>query len=121
MAKFSDIFTNPAKYKEHTLRKHSTVVDDRKIGFVLATKTYSYDTFALNKAEFDGLMTGLREGRVAEAYVVFARISDWNSSPTYVAEIDAEKLENQLTSIEPRRGKLGPFYALDDTIADPPW
>ena len=57
---------------------------------------------------FDGLMTGLREGRVAEAYVVFARISDWNSSPTYVAEIDAEKLE-KYAQYHKQKGEAGEF------------
>jgi hypothetical protein len=114
---FHDIFTNPAKYKQHGQRKYSTMVDDRLIGIVLATKNYSYDTFALNKNEYDDLLAAMRDGRIAGAVVVGATINaNGNYDPTYVGEIDAEKLALQLTGIEPRHGRFGPFYVLDDYI-----
>jgi hypothetical protein len=122
MTKFSDIFTNPARYKQHGLRKYSVVIDDLLTGIVLATQTDGFYRPALNKAEFDGLLEAKREGRIAEAYIVVAQIN--GRTRTYCGEIEAERLVTQLNGVVPRTGQFGEFYVLPDHIfvgADAPF
>jgi hypothetical protein len=90
-------------------------VDGHLCGIVLATKSYRYDTFALNKGEFDDLLGGKRDGRLAHVFVVGVTTHRGGKyDPQYVGEIDAEKLEKQLIGVEPRPGQFGPFYTLDN-------
>jgi hypothetical protein len=115
---FSDIFTNTKKYQRHGWHKYSITDDDGRItGFVVATKdtNSNYDRgYLLNKGEHDDLMGAKRVGRIADAFVIAARINGGNEPPTYVAEINAEELK--LTGIQPRNGRAGPFYILDDYV-----
>jgi hypothetical protein len=112
---FHDICTNPARYDQQDSRKFTVTVDGHLIGIVLATKNYAFDTFALNKGEFDDLLDAKRDGRVAGIYVVGRTTYNGGKyDPKYVGEIDGEKLEKQLIGVDPRPGRFGPFYVLND-------
>jgi hypothetical protein len=122
MARFEDIFTHPTKYKQHGLRMYSVENDSQITGIVLATRGYSFDTFALNKPEFDRLLAAKRDGRIADAIVVGAVQKGGNNPFTYCGEMDAGQLETQLTGVEPRTGRFGAFYTLADcTFSNPPF
>jgi hypothetical protein len=115
MSLFNDIFTNPEKCRQIGFRKYTVIVNGQLYGIVLATKTPGYDSFALNKGEFDDLLKGKRDGKLAGAFVVGATTYNGGKyDPVYVGEIDAEVLEKRLP--EPRYGRFGEFYALWDYI-----
>src|SRR5258705_6348023 len=88
-------------------------IDGRKIGVVLATMNQGYDSYALNKAEFDRLLAARRDGRLDGAFVVIAK-TNGSTTPTYCGEIDAEELDSQLRGLTPRSGRFGEFYVLPD-------
>jgi hypothetical protein len=110
---FHDIFES-TRFTQHGPRKYSVMTDDGLVGIVLATKNYNFDSFALNKFEFDSLLAAKRDGRLVRVVVVAARNNGGNNPPTYCGEIDAEKLADQLNGIVPRNGRFGEFYVLAD-------
>jgi hypothetical protein len=118
--RFSDICTNPARYDQIGQRKFTVTVDDLLYGIVLATKGPSYDSFALNEGELRDLLAARRAGRIAGAVIVaITTYSGGTYNPTYFGEIDAEKLATKLEGVEPRHGRFGKFYTLDNyTFAD---
>jgi hypothetical protein len=114
--KFQDIFTNPELIKWHDWRKGIATVDGCRWGIVVATKSEDFNSFALNKREFDDLRAAMRDGRVAGAVVVGAttHYAEGKYHRMYVDETDAEKLATKLKDVAPKHGRFGEFYVLDD-------
>jgi hypothetical protein len=108
----ADIFADTS-FTKYGPRKYLAEIDGRRIGVLLATKNSGFDTFALNKAEFDHLLAAKLAGRIDEAFVVAAKING-STPPSYCGEIDAELLEGSLKRFTPRIGSLGDFYVLQD-------
>jgi hypothetical protein len=112
---FHDIYTNSTSYNQCGQRKYTVMVDGLLYGIVLATKSYRYDTFALNKAELEDGLAAKRAGRLARVFVVAVTTHNGGKyDPQYVGEIDAEKLERSLTGVQARYGQFGEFYTIDN-------
>jgi hypothetical protein len=120
---FSDIVENPlpGHYKRHGQRKLTRKEGERLIGIVEATNYGTYKDFALNQRELADLLAAKRAGRLAGAFVVATANKKDNGDRwqhRYVGQIDAEKLEEMLTGIQPRSGQFGPFYTLEEHYFD---
>jgi hypothetical protein len=98
--------------------RHYGEIDGVKIAVVLATKNPSFDNWALNKPDFDRGISGKRDGRVDEAYVVAAKVNGVGV-PKYCDQIEAEELLLKLANEEPRIGRYGEFYVIGSHVWSP--
>lgn len=90
-------------------------VDGVRAAVVLATRSPGYDTYALNKGDFDRLLAGKRGGKVDAAYVVITEINALGAR-TYRGDMEAERLGEMLKGVPPRDGRFGAFYTLPPSI-----
>ena len=97
------------------------VIDDKKIGVVLATMAPHRDDFALNKGEFERVLNGERDGKVNQAFVVAAKLNGGRSLE-YQGADRAEAVLARLGNLRTFRGVYGEFWSLQlyDIIDDPP-
>ena len=63
--------------------------DGAKIGIVVATLNPSFFEHALNKAAMERVLASLRNGKIDEGYVVFARVD--NSQPAHVHGLPGDR------------------------------
>jgi hypothetical protein len=114
-AVLAGMFTDP-RFRELNRYRLFANIDGIKIGVVLATKSPRYDNFALNKTDMERLLAGKRNGKIDQAFVVMARVSDIGALLTYVDWIEAERLHDMLKGMRPRNGVFGEFWTLPPSI-----
>jgi hypothetical protein len=91
--------------------------DGAKIGIVVATLNPGFFEHALNKAAIERVLASLRNGKIDEGYVVFARV-DNSRQHTFMGCREIEELYQQMMSmgLRPRSGIYGEFYTLPTTL-----
>ena len=95
-------------------------IDGKKIGVVLATMSPNRNDYALNRAEYERVINGKREGKVDLAFVVAVRLSGFGKPPEYHSANHIEAVS--LTGCRKIDGRWGEFFALqlDDINSDGP-
>ena|SRR5215472_4331155 len=117
-----DIFDAGSGFQEWRLYCVHGVRDGRNVGIVLATKNKGYNGFALNCADWEHLQSGISNGRVDAAFVVFAKV-DFNSRK-YIGQWTLEEARQKLSYLEPKAGRFGKFYVIPAGLApseEDPW
>jgi hypothetical protein len=110
----ANIFDDPSCHQIDTrlfFREVDVVDGGKRQGVVLATWNETYGNFALNCGEMERLLTGKRDGKLDEAYVVAAQK---NSTGRYehLSHVLAEELSARLSSKPTVTGKFGSFWSL---------
>jgi hypothetical protein len=119
----SHIFDNGSKFDEFKRYRMQGQIDGRNVGVVLATKNKGYDTFALNCADLERLTAAKNNGKVDEAYVVFAKVIDFNTR-VYCGQWTLEETQQKMGLLQPRGGRFGEFLVIPPGVApeeDDPW
>jgi hypothetical protein len=111
-----NIFTDPCFIRISRYLKF-IAIDGAKIGVVIATLNPRFFEYALNKGEEERLLTSKRNGKVSEAYTVFARVDELYQH-TFSGYRDAEELHQQILAmgLRPRNGIHGEFYTLPSIL-----
>jgi hypothetical protein len=112
-----DVLSEMSRFSRVGRNRYFAEIDGRKIGVVLATQSPTYDEFAVNKSDLDRVVAAKRDGRLADAVVVAARID--RGAQTFLDQIDGEVLQAKLASEPTRDGKFGAFYVLLPRIGFP--
>jgi hypothetical protein len=88
------------------------VIDDVRVGVVVATRNPEYSNHALNKPELETLLAAKRDGKVDEAHVVAANVN--GTKRTYCGSMSAEEVQQKIEAfwLQPRPGRYGEFYTL---------
>ena len=89
----------------------SAKIDGRKMGTVEATWNPNHYNFAVNRHDLERAISGKREGKVDEVFVVATRR---NGTGRYEAcrAVNAEELYEKLRAKPTIDGRFGPFWAL---------
>ena len=106
----SEIFAD-TRFREFGRYRLFGEIDGRKVGVVLATRSPRFDNYALNKADFERLIAGRRDGKIDCAFVVFAKVNG-NAARVYCEHIDAAEMSEKLKGVSLRNGEFGAFYVL---------
>ena len=112
----SHIFDNGSKFDEFRRFRMFGQVDGKRVGVALATKNKGFDTFALNCADVERLRAAKSDGKTDEAYIVFARIIDFNTRK-YCGQWTVEEIDAKSQWLQPRMGKFGEFYVIPPGLA----
>ena len=94
------------------------IIEGKKIGVVLATKTPKYAKsrhHILNKDTFDNLVEGYDAKRLDYAIAVTAKVVDGKWAVVNV--IEAHELAATLANVEPGSSDMGGFFLLDENFA----
>jgi hypothetical protein len=87
---------------------------------VIATKNQMFDTFALNKSDFDRLVEGKHQGKIDHAFIVWAEVNA--NGLTFFDSQDAEELaRTTLACTPPRVGRYGEFWSLEPSSSKMPF
>jgi hypothetical protein len=96
---------------------HEKVVDEVQIGVLFVIYNPGFGSYALNRTEFQRLLDGLDEGKVAEAYVQSARYDQ--GGIVYEERVEARELfDKRLKHMPTRHGSLGEFWSVASLSGD---
>jgi hypothetical protein len=109
----SAVFTDP-RFRSSGFRS-SGEVDGVRVGVVLATMNPNFNTFALNKGDFDRLAEAKARDKVDVGFVVGAR-DEKSGERTYQGSQDVVEVVDRLKGVTLREGRLGPFYVLPSSF-----
>ena len=113
-----DQMFSDGRFTRYGLHRYFAETGGRKVGIVLATMNSGYDSYALNKSEFDRLVSAKRDGRLDDAFVVAAKTAG-SKVPSFCDQIDAEELVGKLAGELPRSGRYGDFFILPPGLGFP--
>jgi hypothetical protein len=100
----------------HDRYKYVGQIDGQKIGVVLATRSPSFPTHALNKGDLDRLRAAKANGKIAAAFVVAAKLNGSYGVPTFCCAHDAEEVAAALANQTPMVGRFGEFYVMPSSM-----
>ncbi|MBR1274276.1 hypothetical protein [Bradyrhizobium sp. AUGA SZCCT0283] len=103
----TNIFEDP-RWRPIGRRLYSAEIDGRKIGGVLATYNKRYGNYALNRTEYERLMSAKREGKVDTAFVI-AVMNNGTGRYEFRRAVYAEELHAKLLKKPIIDGSFGPF------------
>ena len=117
-AGLSAIFTSP-EFQQVNPTRFKGKLDGVKVGVVIATLNSSYNNYAINETDLVGAIKAKHDGKINEAYVVYARRVD--GTRVYVDAVPAEDLHEKLKNVAPIVGRFGKFWALPGTTTGDDW
>jgi hypothetical protein len=119
----SHIFDNGSNFDEFRRYRLLGQVDGKNVGVVLATKNKNYNSFALNCTDLERLTAAKRDGKIDEAYVVFAKVVDFNTR-VFCGQWTLEETKQKMGLLQPKVGQFGEFLVIPLGVApdeDDPW
>ena len=105
------IFSGDPRWHKKGRHRYLSEFKGKKIGVVLATMAPGFDSYALNKNDYDSLLEARSSGKIDQAFIVAARQSGPNQFE-YRSAVEAEKLQAVLTGMPRRGGRFGDFWTL---------
>jgi hypothetical protein len=104
----SGMMSGDGRFKQFKKFRWYGEVDGMRIGVVIANKSAQYTSYALNKADFDGLISAKQKGKLDLAFVVAV------ANGAYTTHHNAEEYAGLLADLQPRSGQFGAFWTLTE-------
>jgi hypothetical protein len=94
---------------------YGTTADGARVGVIIATYNDKFNSYALNKPEFDRLLAAEEAGKVDETWVVDCLV---NGPLTFVGERRASEVRAIVEHMSTRTGGLGEFWSRGSFTSD---